>query len=206
MKGDEVRISGVILAGGAGKRFGGKAKHNVIVGGRTILYGMLEVIGDIFQEIIIVTAKNSREEFPGYTTVHDEYAGIGPLGGIHAALKQTASDAIFVFAGDMPLIDKDIILQQIKVYSMTRPAMLVPKYGELTEPLHSIYNISILRDLEDFIRNNSNHPVYEFFDIAGAAYFNLDDTEETRNKFLNINTPADVERAERILLHKRRHP
>jgi molybdopterin-guanine dinucleotide biosynthesis protein A len=199
MKGEDLRISGVILAGGAAKRFGGKSKHNVMVGGRTIMSGMLGVIGDIFHEILIVTAKNNQEEFAGFTTIHDEFTGIGPLGGIHAALKKSDADAIFVFAGDMPLIDKEIILQQIKLYTQSTPGILVPRYGDLTEPLHSIYNISVLQDLESFIRNNTNHPVYEFFNIAGAAYFDLDDTEETRNKFLNINTPADVELAEKIL-------
>jgi molybdopterin-guanine dinucleotide biosynthesis protein A len=200
--GKENRISGVILAGGAGKRFGGKAKYNIIVDGKTILTRMLEVIEDIFDEILIVTANNNKDKFEGYRVIHDEFVNIGPLGGIHASLKQSEADAVFVFAGDMPLLDKKLIKRQLQLFSMARPGILVPRYGNFIEPLHSIYNISILQELEKFISNNTNYPVYEIFKIAGAKYFDLIDTEETRNSFMNINTPEDVEKAVKILTRR----
>lgn len=202
MKGKQERISGVILAGGAGKRFGGKAKHNVMVGGKTILSRMLDVMEDIFSEILIVTAKNNTDDFQGYKIIHDEFPGIGPLGGIHASLKHSTEDSVFVFAGDMPLINKKIILQQIELFSKDMPGILVPRYGDYTEPLHSIYNSSVLQIIENFIRNDTNHPVYELFKLADAKYFDLIDSDEIRNSFMNINTPGDVERAERILNRK----
>lgn len=198
MKRADEKISGVILAGGSGRRFGGRTKHNIMVGGKTIISRMLGVMEDIFDEILIVTSASSPDEFEG-RIIHDEFSGIGPLGGIHAAIKQSAGKAVFVFAGDMPLISRDIILQQIELFRTTKPGILVPRYGNLTEPLHSIYNNSILPQLESFITNNKNHPVYELFRSVDAAYFDLDDTDETRNYFLNINTPGDVILAEKIL-------
>ena len=43
--------------------------------------------------------------------MQDEILGAGPLGGIHAAMKASSNDSIFVFAGDMPFLDKDIIIK-----------------------------------------------------------------------------------------------
>jgi molybdopterin-guanine dinucleotide biosynthesis protein A len=202
MKGGKSRISGVILAGGTGKRFGGKAKYNIIVSGKTIISRMLEVLSDIFDEILIVTANNNQDKFEGFRVIHDEFVNIGPLGGVHVSLKQSEADAIFVFAGDMPLLNKEIILKQLELFSRTEPGILVPRYRDYIEPLHSIFNISILPELEKFIKSNTNHPVYELFKIAGANYFDLENTQDTINSFLNINTPEDVFLAEKILANR----
>jgi len=44
----------VILAGGAGKRFNGLIKPAIAIDGETIISRMIDVISDIFSEIIIV--------------------------------------------------------------------------------------------------------------------------------------------------------
>jgi molybdopterin-guanine dinucleotide biosynthesis protein A len=51
------RISGVILAGGSNKRFGGITKANVVIDGETIISRIISTISDLFDEIIIVTNK-----------------------------------------------------------------------------------------------------------------------------------------------------
>ncbi|MCK7541782.1 MAG: hypothetical protein MZV63_68315 [Marinilabiliales bacterium] len=39
---------------------------------------------------------------PGVVPVDDNFPGLGPLGGIEAAMKVSSSPVIFVFGGDMP--------------------------------------------------------------------------------------------------------
>ena len=48
-------ISGVILAGGASKRFNGLIKPMIAIDGKTIISRMIDAISDILNEIIIVT-------------------------------------------------------------------------------------------------------------------------------------------------------
>jgi len=48
-------ISGVILAGGACKRFNGLIKPLIAIDGKTIISRMIDAISDILNEIIIVT-------------------------------------------------------------------------------------------------------------------------------------------------------
>jgi molybdopterin-guanine dinucleotide biosynthesis protein A len=80
-------ISGIILAGGANRRFNGMTKSNIIIDGKTIISRITDTIRDIFDEIIIVT--NTPEEFKEYNKykiVSDQFLKVGPIGGIHAAL------------------------------------------------------------------------------------------------------------------------
>lgn len=48
-------ISGVILAGGTNKRFGGITKANIVIYGETIASRISETLSEIFGDIIIVT-------------------------------------------------------------------------------------------------------------------------------------------------------
>ena len=60
----ERKISGVILSGGANKRFDGTIKSNIVIDGKTIISRIINTINDLFDEILIVT--NSPTEFVEY--------------------------------------------------------------------------------------------------------------------------------------------
>jgi len=187
------RMSGVILAGGANKRFGGKTKSNIIVGEETIISRIIFIITDLFGEKIIVT--NKPEEFQGFTqckVIADHYLKAGPLGGIHAALRSASGDAIFVFAGDMPFLDKKIIEGQINEFNRSEYDVLIPRIGKLTEPLHAIYRKSVLDDIERFLTEGKNRAVRAFLHELNTGYFQVPDTEPNRSAFTNINSPADI--------------
>jgi molybdopterin-guanine dinucleotide biosynthesis protein A len=193
-------ISGVILAGGAGKRFNGITKPNLVIGGKTVLSRITDIIDVVFDEKIIVT--NTPEEFSDlhtYKIVPDQFKNAGPLGGIHSALKASSKDAIFVFAGDMPLLDKRFILRQIEFYNNYKCDILVPRINSLQEPLHSIYNLSLINLLEDYLRGDNDYAVIEFFKSANVGYMELKDSDENKNMFANVNSPADISMIEKIL-------
>ena len=50
-----MRITGVILAGGANSRFEGKTKATMLIAGKPIVAGILDTMEGIFDEIILVT-------------------------------------------------------------------------------------------------------------------------------------------------------
>ena len=187
------RISGVILAGGASKRFGGITKSNIVIGGERIISRIINSINGIFDEIIIVT--NNPSEFREFTTcriVGDQYLKAGPLGGIHAALKSSANDAIFVFAGDMPFLSKEIIAEQINRFSLKEYDILIPLIGGFIEPLHSIYRLTVLGDLERFLTGGKNRSVRDFIKNLNVGYLKIEDSEENKRAFTNINSQSDI--------------
>jgi molybdopterin-guanine dinucleotide biosynthesis protein A len=186
-------ISGVILAGGAGKRFNGSIKPKIIVEGKTIISRILESFDGLFDEIIIVT--NTPDEFYGFSSCKitgDQFVDRGPLGGIHAALKMTVSEAIFVVAGDMPYLRKDFILRQIESFEKGNCQVLIPKINNFIEPLHGIYSKSILNSLEEYLLNNSDNAIYKFISLTDVGYMEIGDSEDSSKAFTNINYPSDI--------------
>lgn len=192
-------ISAAILAGGVNRRFNGTTKANIVIDGKTIISRIIDTISEIFGEIIIVT--NTPEEFKelnNYKIVSDQFINVGPLGGIHAALKASSNEALFVFAGDMPLLDKKYIIRQIDFYNKCKCDILVPRINEYIEPLHSIYNISLIKTLEEYLTGEHDYAVRDFFKRMSVSYLHLEDSEETKNAFTNINSPSDISNVRKI--------
>jgi molybdenum cofactor guanylyltransferase len=193
-------ISGVILAGGASKRFNSIVKANIVIGGRTIISRITDILNDIFEEIIIVTnTPEEFEEYKKYKIVTDQFKKAGPLGGIHAAFNVSSKEAVFVFAGDMPLLDKEFINRQIDWYNSNECEILVPLINSLREPLHAIYNLSLKKSLEEYLANDNNYAVIEFFKTVNVSYMQLEDNQRNKNMFANINSQSDIAPIEKIL-------
>lgn len=187
-------VSGIILAGGANKRFGGLIKSNIVVDGETIVSGIIEKLSVFFEEIIVVT--NSPEEFSQYQGIKitgDIFINSGPLGGIHSGMKLSSNEAVFVFAGDMPLLDTGIIRRQIDLWKSNSYDILVPRIGENIEPLHSIYSKSVLPLLEDYLSGRNICAVRDFFRLVNVGYFDPGENEESVRAFTNVNYPSDLE-------------
>jgi len=199
-------ISGVILAGGANKRFNGITKTNINIGGQKIIARIVDAIAPLFSEIIIVTnTPDEFEDFKQYKILGDHFLKSGPLGGIHAGLKGSSNEAIFVFAGDMPLIDRQIVSLQINYFRDIKCDILIPMIKGYIEPLHAIYKSSVIQLLEDYLSGDSDFAVREFVKQAAVEYMILDDMEVIRNAFTNINYPEDVIRVENIIGSKGSH-
>jgi len=92
-------ISGAILAGGRNKRMGGVNKSFIEIQGSPIIQRSVNILKEIFEEIIIVT--NSLTDYEPYKkecrVVTDIIKGIGPLGGIHSALSHTTKRRFFLW-------------------------------------------------------------------------------------------------------------
>ena len=187
------KISGVILAGGAGSRFNGRLKPKIVIDGESIISRIISVIRDLFDEIIIVT--NNPEEFEEFNfcrIIQDEIPNAGPIGGIHAGMKSSSNKAIFVFAGDMPFLDKGIILNLIDVFGNSGADAVIPAIEEYIEPLHSVYSTSLTHNLEIYLKSDHSKAVRDFIKLLNVEYLQFDGTENNKRAFTNINNPSDI--------------
>jgi molybdopterin-guanine dinucleotide biosynthesis protein A len=197
MDSETENITGIILAGGENIRFGGNIKSNILVGGSSIISRMIDTMSEIFDEIIIVT--NKPEEFKSFRqikTVSDQFLKTGPLGGIHAAIKNSSEESVFVFAGDMPFIDKELIINQIEYYANNDADAVVPRVNNKIEPLHSIYSCSVFEKLDNYLHTSNRYAVRDFLEIISVSYMQLPDSDKIRRAFTNINTPAQARETE----------
>ena len=193
-------ISGVILAGGDSKRFNGLIKAKIVIDGKTIISRIIETLSDIFDELIIVTnAPDEFEEYKNCKIIGDQYLNKGPLGGIHAALKTSEKETLFVFAGDMPLLDKGYILKQIDFYNNNYCDVLIPRINIDIEPLHGIYKKTVFKILEEYLEGENDFSIREFFKEVNVHYMQIEGSEKSRRAFTNINSPYDVSIVEKLL-------
>ena len=172
----------------------------MLIAGKPIISWILNAMEGLFDEILIVT--NTPEEFKVFSDcrlVPDQFVRVGPIGGIHAALMAASSDVIFVFAGDMPLLNRDLIIRQIEYFKKNNCDILVPIISTNIEPLHAIYNISVNQVLEKQLMDETDYSVRKLFKQLNVNYLELEDSEDTRNSFFNVNTQSDLLLAEKIL-------
>lgn len=186
-------ITAAILAGGRNTRFSGKTKAKIIIDGRPIIEHILEVLESVFSDIIIIT--NNKEEFKEYEHIRmagDIYHNIGPLGGLHSALRNTGAGSVFMVASDMPGLSAGIIKQQVDEYSLSSCQAMLPACEGEIEPLHGIYSRSVLPALEGYLAEKNKYAIRDFLRLTDVRYFYCEDIAK-RNVFININSREDLE-------------
>ena len=194
MKEKVSNIAAAVLAGGCNSRMAGQNKSFIQIDGKPIIARTIEVLGGIFEEIILVT--NSPQEYKAYkkavVLARDIIEGAGPLSGIHGALSATEKEAVFFVACDMPFLHNALISEQLKVFTEIECDCLVPRIGSSMEPLHAIYKKSLRNNIYGFVKNSSDYSIRSFFKTVNVYYWDLVNTPFNKRMFKNLNTKEDL--------------
>jgi len=185
-------ISCAITAGGKASRMQGKTKAFTLINNKRIIDTNLKLLRKNFNEIIIIS--NKANEFSGYSelkTYSDYYKNIGPLAGLHSSIKNTNSDFIFILSSDLPFISERIIIELLENSRKDNEA-IIPRIGNNIEPLFGVYNRNILNKLENHIKNGKSRSMKSFLETLNVKYIELEDNEENRRAFTNINSEKDI--------------
>lgn len=187
-------LTAVILAGGQAKRAGGKLKTEILVEGQSIFSRMEKVLSLIFDDIILsANLPLDFAPYDKYRKVPDLLTGKGPLGGIHSALKASGDkEALFVFAGDMPFPDEEIIREMISLFRTSLPDALIPRIGNYFEPLQGIYRTDLAEKIGKYLQTSEDLSVISFLKTINTEYYLADDSEKVRKAFTNINSLTDL--------------
>jgi FdhD protein len=186
-------VTGVILAGGRSGRMGSDKALLPYQGGRFIeaIHRRME---ELFEEVIVATGETARYDFLPCRRVTDLHPGMGALGGIHAALRASDSEKVFVVACDMPHLAPDLIRH---LCSLAEEAdVVVPEGVGGLEPLHAVYRKGVLPAVEDALRNGQCR-VVSFFDRVRVRRVPLAEVvriDPDLRAFRNINTPEEYYR------------
>ena len=191
---EKKKLSAAILAGGRALRYGGENKSLITINGSTIVERNLEILKDLFDEIIIISNEStSYQQYSKITIAKDIYPNKGPLSGIHAALCNCSNSGVFVFACDMPNLDKDIILNQMQFFSKKRGMIIIPETPTGIEPLHAIYPVDSLTAVEALVKMKNNYPIRSLFSAYPTLFWKFNDRKKAEVVFKNINRPEDLE-------------
>jgi molybdopterin-guanine dinucleotide biosynthesis protein A len=191
-------MTGIILAGGLGKRYNGIDKANLSIDGRSILDRILDAFDGLFDEIILVTNHPARYASCDLFTVSDLYAVRSSLTGLHAGLFHASHGYAFVAACDMPFIDRRIIRLLLDRID-TRWDAIMPQTEKGLEPLCAVYATRCVGQIGQHIERNQLkiqrvfHPD-KILRIPERQFRKMD--PELRC-FFNINRPEEFLEAQR---------
>jgi len=130
--------SGAILAGGYARRFGGRDKSQVRVGGRTILERQIDALKGVVDRIYLVGYPGPIAAPPHVSVVPDRTPGRGPLSGLDAALSVCGGHVLAV-ACDMPNVTSALLAHLIRQLADTDADAVVPRTERGYHPLCAVY-------------------------------------------------------------------
>lgn len=190
-------VTGIILAGGKSSRMGTDKGLQKLCGKPLISYS-IQLLSEFCSTIIISTSSDAYQSF-GYKTVADEIPGIGPMGGIYSALKQSETEENLVLSCDLPFVSSELlryILKNSEGYHVAVPWQGDHHY----EPLCGFYRLSVLDRMSAFIQNN-NYKLPDLFQeiIINRLTINTNLEFYKEDMFLNINSKHDLATAENLI-------
>ncbi|KHK92512.1 molybdenum cofactor guanylyltransferase [Novosphingobium malaysiense] len=166
-------ILGAVLAGGMSSRFGSD-KALAEVDGHTLLTLAVDALAGMCEHVIVV----GRETAPAPTVPDWPRPGMGPLGGLAAALHHAADEGYetVLSCGVDAIALPDDLLRRLS----PAPACLS------AQPVIGQWPASAAAVLETLLNSDERHSMFRFAEMIGARKV------ETAKPIPNINTPADL--------------
>lgn len=149
-------------------------------------------------------ARAPRQPLAAVSVRPDLTPGAGPLGGLQAALswaRERGDAGVFLLGCDLPLVPPALVARLATGFDAARPTVPASPGPLGIEPLCACYPVGLVRASErwlatgrfgmgEFVR--AHDPVVvardRFASVAGAEH-----------AFLNVNAPADLERAAHLV-------
>ena len=195
----------VILAGGKGKRMGGKEKGLINLLDRPLISYVLEKVSGKAAPIAL-NINTNFEKFKnfGYEILEDPLKGhLGPLVGILASLnwaKNIKQKWVLTLPCDTPFLPQNLIESLLKVKNENPDVdLVVAKSRGFNHPVIALWktdnNLILKQAIEEGIRK-----IDIFTSQLKTAHVNFDEIDESKSDpFTNLNSPKDLIIAMQIL-------
>lgn len=182
-------ITGVILAGGLGRRMGGVDKGLQELHGRPMVAWVAERLAPQVDELLINANQNlDRYAGFGYPVVPDripEFAG--PLAGLHAALSAARHPLVATAPCDSPFLATDLVARLHAALISADAELAVASTFGRRHPVFCLCRRSLLPGLGDFLAGGERKAglwqvqlkvVEVAFDDVPAAFENINTRED----------------------------
>lgn len=166
-----MRVLGAVLAGGRSRRFGSD-KALAEWRGRPLVDHVAAALVPHVERVVI--CGRDLPDRPG--------PGLGPLGGINAALAHAAVhgfDRVLVAPCDTPLLDERLLT---RLAAADGPAFLADL------PVIGIWSAALVAHLDEWLATSDDHSVRTWAKAAGAEPLRIPPCELP----INVNRPANL--------------
>jgi len=198
-------VRGAVLAGGAARRYGGRPKGLLEVGGHRILDRVVAAVAAVTgaPPLLVANAADAPTWRPDLQTIPDARPGCGSLGGIYTAVT-AGPDPVLCVAWDMPFVTEGLLRALVAGATDGGFDAFLPESGGRRglEPLCAVYGPAcgpaIARRLDA-----GDLKAISFHDAVRVGILSLDRVRQfgggdPDELFFNVNTPEDLAQAEAV--------
>ncbi|MEM1154121.1 MAG: molybdenum cofactor guanylyltransferase MobA [Pseudomonadota bacterium] len=188
---DTQAITGLILAGGAGRRMGGQDKGMLRWQGQPLASHVAHRLRPQVDSLIISCNRNASF----YRTLADataldvrpEYQG--PLAGLESVRSHIASDLLLVAPCDTPLLPPDMGIRLAEAIRDSQERICYVYDGNRSQYLCAIMRTQVLDLLPDYL-NAGHRAVHQWYLQVGARAVDFSDRQ---GAFINCNAELDLQ-------------
>ncbi|HVH68806.1 MAG TPA: molybdenum cofactor guanylyltransferase [Gemmatimonadales bacterium] len=194
-------MRGAVLAGGAARRYGGRPKGLIELGGKRILDRVVDAVAAVtgVAPLLVANAPDGPTWRPDLRAIRDVRPDCGSLGGIYTAVVSGAGPVLCV-AWDMPFVTPEL-LRALVHGSAGRDAFLPESDGRRgVEPLCAVYGPACGPAIERQLDRGDLRAI-GFHAAVNVGTLPLERVRafgEPDELFFNVNTPEDLQRAEAV--------
>ena len=182
---DRKNVTGVILAGGRGRRMAGHDKGLITLGGKRLVDLVLAAL--VRQvDVVVINANRNSDQYAalGYPVIRDDLSDFqGPLAGFASAMSAVETDYILTVPCDAPRLAPDYAERLSRDLCEHNAAIAVAHDGQRLQPVHALMRVDLLADLRSFLAAGERK-----IDLWYARHA-MTDFSDLPDMFQNVNTP-----------------
>ncbi len=183
-------ITGVVLAGGQGRRMGGVDKGLVPLAGRPMVEHVLTRLRPQVDDALINANQNlDRYAAFGVPVVADAIGGFaGPLAGLHAGMTAAHRDLVVTVPCDSPFLPDDLVARLLAGLVAGDAQLAVARTFDQPHPVFALVRRALLPHLTAFLEGGGRK-IDAWYATLPAVEVAFDDEADA---FRNINTSDEL--------------
>ncbi len=193
-------VTGVILAGGQGKRMGMADKGLQLLNGKPMVEHVIRRLRPQVSTLMI-SANRNQEAYSayGYPVYADEPATFsGPLAGFLTGLRHCETLYLVTAPCDAPFLSGRLVEELYRSLNEKQAdlAIAVSRIDEYcqVQPVFCLMKASLAPHLENYLKNGG-HKIDEWYATLKVAAVYFDDLQA----FENVNTPDELKRLQNMI-------
>jgi len=185
------KTTGIILAGGLSKRFGGINKALIQVFDKPLIEHVIDALRPQVSQILISANRNILElSYFGYSVIEDNLKNSGPLGGIESLIDHVTTDLVIVTTCDTMHIPENFVIELETSRTKNKADIAIAKTDKGIQRLNFSTTKETLSGARDFLKTG-NLTVAQWQNKVNACEVRFSSTERLLPLY-NINTPEDL--------------